>query len=83
MREYLTAAIILVAGIGGAAADAQERRGTAAQRAACMSDAFRLCSDDIPDADKVESCLRQHLPDLSETCRSAFEPRPAASGRAR
>lgn len=83
MRKIWVAAIVMAAGISGPAANAQDKRGTPEQRAACMSDAFRLCSDDIPDADKVESCLRQHRPDLSETCRSAFEPRPAAQGRPR
>jgi hypothetical protein len=27
------------------------------QRAACTSDAFKLCSSNIPDAAKVETCL--------------------------
>jgi hypothetical protein len=38
---------------------AQDNRGTPEQRAACTSDAFRLCSNYIPDATSVENCLRQ------------------------
>lgn len=59
--------------------DRADNRGTPEQRTACTSDAFRYCSGEIPDADKVEGCLRQRKPYLSEACRSAFEPRPAGS----
>jgi hypothetical protein len=52
---------------------AQENHGTPEQRAACTSDAFRLCSSYIPDATKVEYCLRQNKSDLSDACRSVFE----------
>ena len=52
---------------------AQENRGTAEQRAACTPDAFRLCAGYIPDATRVEQCLRQNKSDLSDACRSIFE----------
>jgi hypothetical protein len=55
-------------------ASAQEHRGTLEQRAACAPDAFRLCSSYIPDATMVEDCLRQRKSDLSDACRSVFEP---------
>ena len=54
------------------AASAQDNRGTPEQRAACMPDAFRLCSSYIPDATMVESCLRQNTSQLSDACRSVF-----------
>lgn len=54
-------------------ASAQETRGTPEQRAACMPDAFRLCSSFIPDPASVEQCLRQNKSDLSDACRSVFE----------
>jgi hypothetical protein len=54
-------------------ASAQENRGTPEQRAACAPDAFRLCSSYIPDATKVETCLRQNKTDLSDACRSVFD----------
>jgi hypothetical protein len=54
-------------------ASAQENRGTAEQRAACMSDAFRFCGSYIPDPTAVEQCLRQNKSDLSEACRAVFE----------
>jgi hypothetical protein len=52
---------------------AQDYRGSAEQRAACTPDAFRLCASYIPDATKVDSCLRQQKSELSEACRSVFE----------
>ena len=55
------------------AATAQENRGTPEQRAACAPDAFRLCAGYIPDPTKVEQCLRQSKPDLSDACRLVFE----------
>ena len=53
-------------------ASAQENHGTLEQRAACAPDAFRLCSSYIPDAARVENCLRQRTADLSDACRSVF-----------
>ena len=54
-------------------ASAQEDRGTPEQRTACVSDACRLCAGYIPDAARVEQCLRQSRRELSEGCRSVFE----------
>jgi hypothetical protein len=63
---------------------AQENDGTPEQRAACTSDAFKLCSSYIPDATMVETCLRQNKSGLSSACRSVFEQgtgRVAGKGR--
>jgi hypothetical protein len=43
---------------------AQDDRGTPEQRAACTSDAFRLCASYIPNATKVEACLRNQQASL-------------------
>jgi len=56
-------------------APAQENHGTPEQRAACVSDAFRLCSSFIPDGTRVEYCLRQKKSELSPSCRLVFVPR--------
>jgi len=63
----------------GTTAFAQEDRGTAEQRAACTSDAFRLCAGYIPDPTNVEACLRQRKSDLSDACRAVFENAAAAA----
>jgi hypothetical protein len=52
---------------------AQDYRGTSDQRMACTPDAFRLCASYIPDAGRVENCLRQNVRNLSEACRSVFD----------
>ncbi len=40
---------------------------------ACTPDVWRLCSDQIPDVDRIVSCLRQNTPQLSNGCRAVFE----------
>jgi hypothetical protein len=47
---------------------------TDAQREACMPDAFRLCAQFIPDAGRVENCLRNAGPRLSPACYVVFNP---------
>ena len=50
---------------------------TDAQRDACMPDAFRLCSAQIPDASRVAACLDANVTNLSPACRGAFAWRGA------
>jgi hypothetical protein len=40
---------------------------------ACRSDAFRLCSSEIPNKDKIEACMKQHYDQLSPPCKKMFE----------
>ena len=49
-------------------------QGTPEQRQACEPDAFRLCNDAIPDAGRVEACLRVKMRQLSPGCRAVFTP---------
>jgi hypothetical protein len=49
-----------------------EAQPTPAQRQACEQDAFRLCSDAIPDEQRVRQCLVRNMRRLNATCRSAF-----------
>jgi hypothetical protein len=58
---------------------AQENQGTEAQRMACTPDVFRLCGAQIPDRDRILSCLRQNIALLSRPCRAVFEPNSANS----
>ncbi len=73
---WLTAAGMLAAAPGLALA-----QGTEAQREACMPDAFRLCSSYIPDAGRIETCLRNAGPRLSSACYAVFNPPMAAPNR--
>ena len=74
---------LAAASLSSTLAHAQDNRGTPQQRAACASDAFRLCASDIPDATRVESCLRRNQSDLSPVCRSAFQRSADATAKAR
>ncbi|HLX14144.1 MAG TPA: hypothetical protein VKS24_02925 [Bradyrhizobium sp.] len=57
---------------------------TAEEQAACTDDAFRLCSAEIPDVDRVTACMARQQSELSPGCRVYFRPDPpdppAASG---
>ncbi|MGJ5176593.1 hypothetical protein ACQR16_06595 [Bradyrhizobium oligotrophicum] len=58
---------------------------TAEQEQACTGDAFRLCSSEIPDVDRVTACMVRRQAELSPPCRAQFGPQPrqaASSGRA-
>jgi hypothetical protein len=46
-----------------------------------MSDAFRLCSAEIPSIDRITACMGQHRSQLSPACRAQFTsaPDPVAS----
>src|SRR5262249_37804936 len=47
-------------------------QGTPAQRAACEQDAYRLCSQYIPDERRTGNCLRRNRINLSPACRAMF-----------
>ena len=71
-------AVLVIAAVLLAAPAAAQ--GTAEQRSACMGDAFEFCGSEIPDATRVEACLRKNLRKISPACQSQFRP---ASARAR
>jgi hypothetical protein len=58
---------------------------TAEQQQACTGDAFRLCSSEIPDVDRITACMITNKSQLSPECRVFFrsEPpvTPAAAGQ--
>src|SRR3954463_16121130 len=61
--------LALVLAIGGTqAALAEEYRGTWEQQMACTPDVWRLCSDQIPDVNRITACLRQNTPPPSRGC---------------
>jgi hypothetical protein len=47
-------------------------QGTADERRACTPDAFRLCGEFIPNADRITACLQEKVRDLSPACRVVF-----------
>jgi hypothetical protein len=57
---------LMPAYVGPAAAE------TAEAREACTHDAFRLCSDAMPDVARTKACLARNRSSLSPLCRTAF-----------
>jgi hypothetical protein len=43
---------------------------TAGEQRLCMSDAFKFCSSEIPNSDKVTACLQKNQAQLSPGCKS-------------
>lgn len=68
-------ALVLAAGaISPALADSGDQfHVTDAEKAACTSDAVRLCYGTYPDETKLLSCMKQNRAQLSGTCRMAFD----------
>ena len=52
---------------------------TPEQEQACTSDAFRLCSAEIPNVDRVTACMVAKKSQLSPPCRAQFRPDPEPS----
>jgi hypothetical protein len=48
-------------------------KATSAQRAACMSDVFRLCSSYVPNEESVARCIASKKPQLSPGCLAEVE----------
>jgi hypothetical protein len=65
MRSRYRSGCLLALCVAAGPAFAQ---GTAAQRAACTPDVFRLCSGDIPNVSRIVACLKREKPKLSAGC---------------
>ncbi|HVX74774.1 MAG TPA: hypothetical protein VHB49_01515 [Bradyrhizobium sp.] len=48
------------------------------EQQACSGDAFRLCSSEIPDVDRITACMIQKRDQLSPGCRVFFKSSPQA-----
>ena len=72
-RQIALGVALSIGGIVAQSADAQEYRGTWEQRMACTPDVWRLCSDQIPDTNRIVACLQQNTPQLSSACRAVFQ----------
>jgi hypothetical protein len=52
---------------------------TPEEQQACSGDAFRLCSPEIPDVDRVTACMVRNKAQLSPGCRAFFRPEPESA----
>jgi len=55
---------------------------TPEQEQACTGDAFRLCSSEIPDVERVTACMAAKKSQLSPGGRAQFRPDPEPSAAA-
>ena len=72
-RIALGAALVIGGLAMQGAAFAQEHRGSLEQQMACTPDVWRLCSDQIPDENRIVACLQANTPLLSSACRAVFQ----------
>jgi hypothetical protein len=79
LAKMLSIAAVVAVAFAAAPAGAQ---GTPEQQQACQSDAFRLCSEFIPDVPRTTACMKRNRARLSPVCRAEFS-RPVIRHRAR
>jgi len=71
--RYVRFAAIVVLGLLAGAMPGYFRPAVAeTAREACTHDAFRLCSDAMPDVERTKACLAKNRRSLSPLCRAAF-----------
>jgi hypothetical protein len=51
---------------------AAQAQGTPEQQQACQPDAMRLCSEFVPDVDRITACMIKNRMRLSPPCRAVF-----------
>jgi hypothetical protein len=78
MRTQRIVLSLVIATSAFSSAFAEEYRGTWEQQMACTPDVMRLCSDQIPDVNRIVACLRQNTPSLGNSCRAVFESNASA-----
>ena len=69
--RVLTVATTVAISLTSFAAHAVEA--TAEQRRACTPDAFRLCSNHIPNVEAITACMRAKKSELSPACKLVFD----------
>ena len=79
---YFQLGLIFAAAMSASMLPTAGRAYTPEQQAACTGDAFRLCSSDIPDVDRVTACMIRSRDQLTPGCRVFFrepEQEPAVT----
>jgi hypothetical protein len=76
-RAALAFALLIPAATVPALAESQE------ERMACTPDAQTLCADEIPDREKVYSCLVKKVNDLSPACKKIISASIGPASRAK
>jgi len=68
LSRLILAPVLMLAPLAASAQD----QGTSDERQACEPDVNRLCSQFIPDRDKIILCLNQKVRELNPSCRSVI-----------
>jgi hypothetical protein len=68
-RTQLT---IILAAMGAATVPALAHAYTAEQQQLCSDDAMRLCSEHVPDVDRITACMQKQYSALSKGCQAVF-----------
>ncbi len=73
-RTSLTVSCFLVGLMGSLATTSAsaQHQGSMEDQLACTPDVYRLCSNLIPDEDKIVQCLTRNKPNLSAECKKVF-----------
>ena len=69
------ATIVVLGSLAGAMLGGFRPAAAETAREACTHDAFRLCSDAMPDVERTKACLARNRHSLSPLCRAAFSGR--------
>jgi hypothetical protein len=77
MKQLVLIIAAVLAGTTIALAESEEGR------QACMQDAFKFCSDAIPDRERVFQCLASHKDVISAACHANMAPALAAEQQAK
>jgi hypothetical protein len=78
--------IIILASIGAVTLPALGNAYTEEQQRLCNDDAMRLCSEYVPDVDRITACMQRQRAFLSRECKAVFGERrhfPVQRGPAR
>jgi hypothetical protein len=68
--------LMLAAGFSVSMSPAASQGYTQEEQQACSGDAFRLCSAEIPDVDRITVCMIRNKSQLTPGCRAFFRPDP-------
>lgn len=72
MLKIAIVALTLAVSVAPSYAAAGKNQGSEEARRACTPDVFRLCSEFIPNADKITACLKAKQSQLSPACKAVF-----------
>lgn len=72
LRQVVLAAVATTLPLAAAVAEDNKFNITPLEKAACATDAIRLCSQTYPDEDKLLDCMRGNVRSLSLVCSATF-----------